>query len=100
MNKDIEHYAKACRDCATEAQDQVRVPLHQWEGVAVMSLAESACRLFKGKMWLLLIDAFSKWPEIHEMKTTTAEASLRSKGYQNGSFQTMVHSLLLGNLKI
>ena len=27
-------------------------------------------------MWLLLIDAFSKWPEIHEMKSTTAEATI------------------------
>ena len=27
-------------------------------------------------MWLLLIDAFSKWPEIHEMKMTTAEATI------------------------
>ena len=27
-------------------------------------------------MWLLLIDAFSKWPEIHEMKATTAEATI------------------------
>ena len=27
-------------------------------------------------MWLLLIDAFNKWPEIHEMKVTTAEATM------------------------
>ena len=28
--------------------------------------------LFKGKMFFLLIDAHSKWPEIYEMKSTTA----------------------------
>ena len=27
-------------------------------------------------MWLLLIDTFSKWPEIHDMKSTTAEATI------------------------
>ena len=27
---------------------------------------------FKGKMFFLLIDAHSKWPEIYEMKSTTA----------------------------
>ena len=31
---------------------------------------------FKGKMWLLLIDAFSKWPDIHEMKVITTEATI------------------------
>ena len=30
--------------------------------------------LFKNKMWLLAVDAFSKWPEIHTMETTTDEA--------------------------
>jgi len=28
-------------------------------------------------MWLLVIDAFSKWPEIHCMESTTAEATIK-----------------------
>lgn len=31
---------------------------------------------FKGKMWLVLIDTFSKWSEIHEIKSTTTEATI------------------------
>ena len=32
---------------------------------------------FKNKMWLLAVDAFSKWPEIHSMETITAEATIK-----------------------
>ena len=28
-------------------------------------------------MWLLAVYAFSKWPEIHSMETTTAEAIIK-----------------------
>ena len=30
---------------------------------------------FRRKMWLIMIDAYSKWPEIHAMSTTTAQAT-------------------------
>ena len=28
-------------------------------------------------MWLLVVDALSKWPEIHSMASTTAEATIK-----------------------
>ena len=78
IDKDIEHHANACTSCVTAARDLMRVPLHQWElplrpwQRVHIDYAGS----FKGKMWLLMFDAYSKWPEIHEMKTTTAEATI------------------------
>ena len=57
------------------ARDPVRVPVHQWE-LPLQRVHVDYAGPFKGKMWLLLIDAFSKWPEIHEMKSTTAEATI------------------------
>ena len=56
MDKDIEHYARACRDCATEAQDLVRVPLHKWELPLHpwQRVHVDYAGPFKGKMWLLL----------------------------------------------
>ena len=50
---------------------QWELPLHPWQRVHVDYAGP-----FKEKMWLLLIDAFSKWPEIHEMNSTTAEATI------------------------
>ena len=56
----------------------MKVPLHQWELPLRpwQRVHVDYAGSFKGKMWLLLIDAFSKWPEIHEMKTTTAEVTI------------------------
>ena len=56
----------------------MRVPVHQWELPLRpwQRLHVDYAGPFKGKMWLLLIDAFSKWPEIHEMNSTTAEATI------------------------
>ena len=78
IDKDIEDYSKACTSCATAARDPTRVPLHQWELPLRpwQRVHIDYAGHFKGKMWLLLIDAFSKWPEIHEMKSTTAEATI------------------------
>ena len=78
IDKDIEDYSKACTSCATAARDPTRVPLHQWELPLRpwQRVHIDYAGPFKGKMWLLLIDAFSKWPEIHEMKSTTAEATI------------------------
>ena len=78
IDKDIECHTNACTGCAIAARHPVRVPVHQWElplrpwQPVHMDYAGP----FKGKMWLLLIDAFSKWPEIHEMNSTTAEATI------------------------
>ena len=78
INKDIEDYSKSCTSCATAGRDPTRVPLHQWELPLRpwQRVHIDYAGPFKGKMWLLLIDAFSKWPEIHEMKSTTAEATI------------------------
>ena len=78
IDKDIEHHTNACTSCATTARDPVRVPLHQWELPLRpwQRVHIDYAGPFKGKMWLLMIDAFSKWPEIHEMRATTAEATI------------------------
>ena len=78
IDKDIEDYSKGCTSCATAGRDPTRVPLHQWELPLRpwQRVHIDYAGPFKGKMWLLLIDAFSKWPEIHEMKSTTAEATI------------------------
>ena len=78
IDKDIEYHTNACTSCATAARDPMRVPLHQWELPLRpwQRVHIDYAGPFKGKMWLLMIDAFSKWPEIHEMKTTTAEATI------------------------
>ena len=49
------------------ARDPAGVPLH---------LHMDYAGPFRGKLWLVVMDAYSKWPEIHAMSTTTAQATI------------------------
>ena len=69
IDNEIEKFVKVCRSCSQNARDPFRVPLHQWEVPAQpwQRLHIDFAGPYKDKMWLLVIDAFSKWPEIHCM---------------------------------
>ena len=47
-------------------------------------------------MWWLLIDTFSKWPEIHEMKAKTTEATI-SKLKHNFATQALPEWIISDN---
>ena len=74
----IETHAKSCTGCAIAGRDPVRVPLYQWELPLRpwQRVHIDYAGPFKGKMWLLLIDSFSKWPEVLEMTDTSATATI------------------------
>ena len=79
IDDEIENFVKACQSCSQNARDPVRVPLHQWELPAQpwQRLHIDFAGPYKDKMWLLVIDAYSKWPEIHSMESTTAETTIK-----------------------
>ena len=33
--------------------------------------------LYRGRMWMLQVDAYSKWPEVHMMESTTTEVLIK-----------------------
>ena len=57
----------------------MKIPLHQWKLPAQpwQRIHVDFAGPFKNKMWLLAVDAFSKWPEIHSMESTTAETTIK-----------------------
>jgi len=68
----LKNFVMTCRSCSS------RIPLHQWD-----LTAETWQRLhidfavpYRDKMWLLIIDAYSKWPEIHSMDSKIATRGL------------------------
>ena len=79
IDETIEQFVKTCTSCAQIARDPMKVPLHQWEPPAQpwQRIHVDFAGPFKNKMWLLVVDAFSKWPEIHSMESTTAEATIK-----------------------
>lgn len=74
LDQDIEKTAKSCLSCAEIKTSPPVAPLHQWvwpEKPWRRIHVDFACPLFN-KMYLLIVDAHSKWPEIWEMKSTSA----------------------------
>ncbi|KAK3768906.1 hypothetical protein RRG08_060344 [Elysia crispata] len=92
--RDIEAIVNECEACAKVKNNPIAAPAfvwtfpsNKWERIHI-DFAE-----YQGLKYLLLTDAFSKWPEIIPMKTTTAEktrcstADLRNSWIANDSGQ-------------
>ena len=64
IEEKIEQFVKTYTSCSQNARDPIKVPLHQWQIPAQpwQRIHVDFTRQFKKKMWLLAVDAFSKWP--------------------------------------
>jgi hypothetical protein len=78
IDKDIEDAANNCTECAKYKADPSRVKVHHWEYPS--SPWERIHVDFAGPifehMFLLIVDAHSKWLEVYPMKTTTAHKTI------------------------
>ena len=74
MDADIEALAKACTSCkaAKSASSQTPLQLWWWLELPWQRVHIDFAGPFHGKMFMLVVDAHSKWPEILEMTSTTA----------------------------
>ena len=79
IDENIESFVKACNNCAETAHDPTKVPLHQWDIPAKpwQRLHIDFAGPYRGKMWMLVMDAYSKWPEVCMMESTTAETTIK-----------------------
>ena len=83
MDEDIEDVTKRCEGCQGIANNPKQAPLHRWEYPAYpwQRLHIDFAGPFEGKQFLVVVDAHTKWPDIFEMRNTTAAetvATLRS----------------------
>ena len=75
----VEKMIKSCTRCQMARNAPAVAPLHPWIWPARpwqrihIDFAGPFCR----RMFLLIVDAHSKWPEIIEMKSTTASATIQ-----------------------
>ena len=78
IDSDIEKMIRRCQGCQETASAPAATPLHRWEypARAWQRLHIYLSGPFQGRMYLLLVVAFSKWPEIVEMKSTSAEDTI------------------------
>ena len=79
IDKDIESKI-LCDSCQIHRHDPAKEPLHPWE---YPSRPWSRIHLdyagpFLGKMFLIMVDAYSKWIEIHIHSSATTQATIDS----------------------
>ena len=74
----IENMSKSCVACREAAPTPVVAPLHPWiwPSRPWQRIHADFAGPIDGKMYLLIVDAHSKWPEIIEMSSTTAQKTV------------------------
>ena len=74
MDHNIEQKVKACPGCISVGKMPASAPLHPWEWPARpwSRLHMDFAGPFLGRMFLIVVDAHSKWPEVVPMSSTTS----------------------------
>ena len=78
VDKAIEELAKSCQSCQAVKQAPAAAPLHPWIWPTRpwQRVHLDFAGPFQGSMFLVAIDAHSKWPEVYAMSSTTAERTI------------------------
>ena len=78
LDQDIVKKVKSCDECQAHQSTPAEAPLHPWEwpGLPWSRLHVDYAGPYKGEMFLIVIDAYSKWLEVHYMKSTTSNATI------------------------
>ena len=73
MDSEIENVAKSCSDCHAVKKAPPTAPLHPWEWPSrvFQRVHVDFAGPFQGAMFLVAVDAYSKWPHVVMMQTTT-----------------------------
>ncbi len=80
MDADIETMARSCSECQVVANEPRQAPLHPWEFPTGpwQRLHVDFAGPFLNRMWLIAVDAYSKWPVVKPMGQTTATATIEA----------------------
>ncbi|XP_061196633.1 uncharacterized protein K02A2.6-like [Saccostrea echinata] len=78
IDKDLETLVKRCKDCQENRPMPPEAPVHPWEWPqrAWQRIHVDFAGPFQGNMFFVVVDAFSKWPEVVQMSTTTADRTV------------------------
>ena len=80
VDRAIEEVAKECQACQAVKHAPAPAPLHPWEWPRKPCQRVHVDFLgpFQGFMFLVAVDAHSKWPEVEVMKVTTAAKTIEA----------------------
>ena len=79
IDRDLETKAKQCRSCQSTQKAPAVAPLHPWEFPSKpwsRLHIDYAGPFMGGYMFLIVVDAYSKWMEVYPMRTATSQATI------------------------
>ena len=78
LDRDLEDLAKACVECKSAKKAPPTAPLQPWSWPSRpwQRVHLDFAGPFQDAMFLIAVDAYSKWPEVRVMKSTTAPQTL------------------------
>ena len=78
MDQDIVKKVKGWDKCQANQSAPAEAPLHPWEwpGLPSSRIDIDYAGPYKGEMFLVVVDAYSKWLEVHRMKSVTPTATI------------------------
>ncbi|KAL6455440.1 hypothetical protein MHYP_G00004880 [Metynnis hypsauchen] len=82
LDRDIEETAKSCAACQKLKNVPQLSPLHPWDWPETpwQRIHVDFAGPFEDKMFLVVVDAHSKWPEIAVMRSTTTAKTIEKLG--------------------
>ena len=80
IDKDIENWTRSCSPCQQAAKSPIKHTLCSWpkETKPWSRIHIDYAGPLHGKMYLVVVDAFSKWPEIIEMANSTTSNTINA----------------------
>nr|CAI5840449.1 unnamed protein product [Callosobruchus analis] len=78
ISHDLEIVAKNCTDCNKIKNNPPKVPLHQWETPQQPfdRIHIDFAGPFRNQYYLILVDAYTRWPEIHIVKDISTKTTI------------------------
>ena len=78
MDETLEERVKSCTQCQELQKAPAKAPLHPWEYPERpwSRLHAYFAGLFLSRMFLVIVDAHSKWLEIHEVASATSQSTI------------------------
>ena len=78
LDHDIESLVKACSQCQSVRSSPPVAPLHPWSWPTRpwQRIHVDYAGPFRGRNFLIVVDAHSKWPEVIPMVSTTSSATI------------------------
>ena len=79
LNQNIEDLVKNCIPCQTSRHNPAEAPLHPWiwPSQPWQRVHMDFAGPFLNQMFLIVVDAHSKWPKVIQMSSTTANSTIR-----------------------